>query len=160
MLSSVENHISSDVWALHLPRHPIPKADRPISSNMSSIAEKMKYICPQITRSSSGNRWSVWHVECFLPEFLLRILTCVSAEWLELHSLIFVTFPFFIFTVWAFVALSLHFHGTLIGEFFSPYIFDIFFAQFFNPPYILPCVFPKFVKVNEVIFFASGEYHE
>ena len=40
----------------------------------------MKYVCPQISRSSinSGNLWSVRRVECFLPELLLRILPCVS----------------------------------------------------------------------------------
>ena len=46
----------------------------------------------------------------------------------------------------------------LIGELF-PRNFHVVFAQFFNLP-DFPDFFSRYVKVNESVFLASGEFHE
>ena len=51
------------------------------------------------------------------------------------------------------------FRVVLVGELFFLKI-DIFFAQFFNLPYFPDFFFPKYVKFNDSVFFARGEFHE
>ena len=103
----------------------------------------MKYVCPQISRSSniSGNRWSVPRVEWFLPGFLLRILTCVPdplSGWNSTRKPSSVSRCLFI----QFEPL-LHYYYIFLRDscrrVFSPNIFDICLAQFFNLPYFLGC---------------------
>ena len=48
----------------------------------------------------------------------------------------------------------------LIGEFFFFPIFFFFFSRNLSIFHIFLIFFPKFVKLNELDFFASGEFHE
>ena len=56
------------------------------------------------------------------------------------------------------ISERLLFRVILIGELFSQ-VFDIIFAQFFNLPYFPVFFFFKYWNVNELDFFASGEFH-
>ena len=62
----------------------------------------------------------------------------------------------------AIVMLSTRLLGSFLSEsFFFLHNFDIFFAQFFNLLFIFSCFFSKYVKFNELDFFASsGEFQE
>ena len=122
----------------------------------------MKYICPQISRSSinSGNRWSVRRVECFLPDILLRILICVSdplSGWNSTRKPSWVFHFFFLLCMWV-----LHFHYffmELLSESFFQY-FRHFFRAIFQSSIFSIYMFSKCVKFNELDFFVSGELHE
>ena len=50
--------------------------------------------------------------------------------------------------------------GSFLSESFFFQIFAIFFAQFFNLPYISGVFFPNIGMLKELDIFASGEFHE